>query len=98
SYGTLLVSCQNPDALTEKFGVYTGKVLGDGFDKLPLFIDGIEKLMTDDNLRQQLARSAVSYIKQVHSLDKFKADMTDELKKCLSTKEGANKSSHRSGL
>ncbi|MCL2915097.1 glycosyltransferase family 4 protein [Shewanella corallii] len=82
AYGTLLVSCQNPDELTEKFGVYTGKVLGDGFDKLPLFIDGIEKLMTDDYLRQQLAESAVNYIKRVHSLDKFKADMTDELKHC----------------
>jgi glycosyltransferase involved in cell wall biosynthesis len=36
SFGTLLVSNRNPEALTEKFGIHVGDVLGDGFDKVDL--------------------------------------------------------------
>ncbi len=80
SYGTLLVSCQNPDELTSRFGIYTGKVLGDGFDKLPLFIEGIEQLLQSEAKRQTLAKEAIAYIKKVHHLDKFKQDMSKEIR------------------
>lgn len=79
SYGTLLVSCQNPDELASKFGVYTGKVLGDGFDKVELFVAGINQLLANDDHRHQLAKDAIAYIKEVHSLSRFTGDIKHEL-------------------
>ena len=46
SYGTLLISNRNPDDLTSKFGIWTGDVLGDGFDKVGLYVNAIRELMT----------------------------------------------------
>lgn len=75
SYGTLLVSCRNPDELTEKFGVYTGTVLGDGFDKVDLFVSGIRKIMEDEDLRKDLSCKAVEYIKTTHSIELFRRNI-----------------------
>lgn len=80
SYGTLLVSNRNPDDLTSKFGIWTGDVLGDGFDKLHLYIDAIDKLMTDDKLRMTLARRATEYIREVHNVPKFIRDLRTVIK------------------
>lgn len=80
SYGTLLVSCRNPEDLTSKFGVFTGTVLGDGFDKVGLFVDGINKLMNDNELRQLLAEQAVQYIKDVHSIELFVKNLREQIK------------------
>lgn len=77
AYGTLLVSNRNPDELTSKFGVWTGEVLGDGFDKVDLFVDAIEHIMSHEDKRQELATKAIEYIKEIHSIDKFKHDLTN---------------------
>lgn len=71
SYGVLLVSCQNPDGLTERFGKFVGKVLGDGFDEVPLFTQAIEELLTDDVQRKITSNSAIEYIKSDHSIKSF---------------------------
>ncbi|GLP95572.1 glycosyltransferase family 4 protein [Paraferrimonas sedimenticola] len=78
--GTLLVSCQNPDNLTERFGHYTGVVLGDGFDKVPLFVEGIRKLIDKEAERQVLAIEARQYILDTHSIEAFQRDMRAALK------------------
>lgn len=75
AYGTLLVSCRNPEDLTSKFGRYVGPVLGDGFDKVPLFVDAIEELINDEELRRELSCKAVEYIREVHPVHKFQRDM-----------------------
>jgi len=75
AYGTLLVSCRDPECLTSKFGVYVGKVLGDGFDKVGLFVDGIRKLMSDEDGRKEKARNAIAYIKENHSIERFQNTM-----------------------
>lgn len=75
SYGTLLVSNRNPDDLTSRFGVWTGDVLGDGFDKLDLYVDGINRLMTDEKLRMDLSIQATEYIRAVHNVPKFVRDL-----------------------
>src|SRR5690606_1451522 len=71
SYGTLLVSNRNPENLTQKFGVYVGNVLGDGFDKVDLYCDAVNRLMDDDILRDQLAVKAIQYINEVHNVENF---------------------------
>jgi hypothetical protein len=47
SYGVCLVSNRNPDSLTEKFGIWTGDVLGNGFDKVDLYVDAVNSIYDD---------------------------------------------------
>ena len=71
AYGTLLVSCRNPEGLTEQFGVYTGPVLGDGFDKVDLFVNAIKSLMSDEERRKQLSVAGYEYVKRTHNVPDF---------------------------
>lgn len=75
SYGTVLVSNRNPESLTSKFGIWTGDVLGDGFDKVGLYVDAVKKIMTDDAFRISLAKSALEYVRQVHNVPRFVSDL-----------------------
>lgn len=79
SYGTLLVSNQNPENLTSKFGIYTGTILGDGFDQVYKYVDAIHLLMNDESNRIKLANEGIEYIKRIHSIPKFIDDMTKVL-------------------
>lgn len=85
SYGTLLVSCRNPDELTSKFGEFIGTVLGDGFDAVPKFVTAIESLMKDEERRLKLSCEAVSYVRDIHSVSQFQSHMrqiiTDSVEK-----------------
>lgn len=69
SFGTLLVSNRNPESLTSKFGIHIGEVLGDGFDKVNLYVDAIEKIMENENDFKPLRYAAVNYIKENHNID-----------------------------
>ncbi|WP_139852943.1 glycosyltransferase family 4 protein [Acinetobacter pullicarnis] len=71
SYGTLLVSNRNPEDLTSKFGVHVGDVLGDGFDKVDLFVNAINLLIQDETKRQDLAKQARQYIEKYHNVEDF---------------------------
>ncbi len=75
SFGTLLVSNRNPEALTEKFGIHVGDVLGDGFDKVDLFVNAIRSLMLDDEKSKKLGQQAIQYIKDRHSAEDFQKNM-----------------------
>ncbi|MEG1864505.1 MAG: glycosyltransferase [Alistipes sp.] len=75
AYGTLLVSCQNPDDLTARFGSYVGPVLGDGFEKVDLFVDAIRGLMNDEARRKERSVAACQYVKRVHNVDDFIRNM-----------------------
>ena len=69
--GTLLVSCQDPDGMTSRFGIYTGPVLGDGFDKVDLFVDAVRTLIGDEARRKELSVAACEYVKTVHGVGEF---------------------------
>lgn len=53
SYGKGIISCQNPDNIVEKFGVYTGELLGDGFDEhtLNVFSDALNTYLVNHEER-----------------------------------------------
>ncbi len=68
SYGTLLVSNRNPEDLTAKFGIHVGDVLGDGFDKVNLYIDAISTLMQDKNRSKEIRKEAIEYVKKYHNV------------------------------
>lgn len=79
SYGTLLVSNRNPENLTSKFGIWTGDIYGDGFDKINLYIDAIRTLITDNKKREKLGEYAIKYIKNIHNIPNF----VENLRKCI---------------
>lgn len=71
AYGVPVVSNQNPDNLVGKYGWYTGKILGDGWDGVDKFVDGITYLMTHEEERKSLAIKAKNYVESVHSIENF---------------------------
>ncbi len=83
AYGTLIVSCRNPEDLTSRFGEFVGTVLGDGFDRVPDFVAAVERLMTDEERRRRLSCEAVDYIRQVHSVHNFQRDMRRIVKEAV---------------
>lgn len=80
SYGTLLVSNRDPEELTTKFGIYVGEVLGDGFDKVDLFVKAIEALMLDEPKRKDLSIKAIQYIKDYHSVEDFVGNLRNTIR------------------
>lgn len=80
AYGVCLVSNRNPEYLTEKFGIWTGQINGDGFDKVDLYVDAIRQLMTDEERRQKLAEEGRKYVEKVHNIERFTEDLRAEIK------------------
>lgn len=68
SYGMRIVSSRNPDNITSDFGYYTGQVNGDGWDKIDLFVAGIQKLMEDENWLSESLK-ARAYIQSNHTIE-----------------------------
>ncbi|MFZ7187916.1 glycosyltransferase family 4 protein [Avibacterium avium] len=75
AYGTLIVSNQNPENLTEKFGHYVGNVLGDGFEYVDKYVEAIRELISDDLTRSKLAIEGNKYVKEYHNISRFISDM-----------------------
>lgn len=72
AYGVTVVSNQDPDGLTSKFGIATGKSIGDGFDSVDSFVKAISYLMEHEEERYEKAKAAYDYIRSVHSVENFK--------------------------
>ena len=45
--------------------------MGNGFDKVDLFVDAIQNLIENEDKRKALSLEAVEYIKKVHNVDDF---------------------------
>jgi hypothetical protein len=57
--------------------------LGDGFDKVDLFVDAIRKLMLDDEKCQAIGEQAIQYIKDRHSVESFQENMRTTVLRAL---------------
>ncbi len=75
SYGCCLVSNRNPDELTEKFGIWVGDVLGNGFDKIDLYVKAVKELMENDAKRRKLSIAGRKYVQQIHNIKKVISDL-----------------------
>lgn len=84
SVGTLIVSNRNPEDLTSKFGIYVGDVLGDGFDKVHLYVNGIRTILENKEHYDNISKEAISYVRSRHNVSDFKSSMyklfSEELK------------------
>ncbi|MBM3233663.1 glycosyltransferase family 4 protein [Candidatus Pacearchaeota archaeon] len=65
-----VLSCQNPDDLTRKYGYYTGKILGTGLDKesMKKFENGMRFLLKDDKW-EKLGKNGHEYVRKNHEFD-----------------------------
>lgn len=79
AYGTLIVSNRNPENLASKFGVWVGDVLGDGFDKVDLYVNAIQEILEHDEQRSTKAKLAVSYVRDVHNTERIIENLRDVL-------------------
>lgn len=79
SFGTLLVSNQNPDDLTSRFGKWIGSLPGDGFERVPAFVEAIREL-TEGGDRETLARQAIKYIFENHNREAIVEQLREELR------------------
>jgi len=76
-YGTSIVSCLDNEHLPSRFGAYVGEILGDGLDKVDLFIPAIKELMENDELYFAKATQAIEYIRKTHNVEKFVEDFKE---------------------
>ena len=73
SFAKPVLSCQNPDNLTERFGAYTGELLGDGLDNhtLDIFAEALEGFLSKKDQRIEKGLAARKYVEETHSFQKF---------------------------
>ncbi|MBW1860024.1 MAG: glycosyltransferase family 4 protein [Deltaproteobacteria bacterium] len=82
SYGKCVISCQNPDGLVEKYGYYTGEILGEGLDEgtYNKFSECIQALLQNSEDRITKGTAARRYVKQHHSYAAFERQFTKILR------------------
>ena len=69
--GTPIVSCQDPEGVTSRFGRYVGRFDGSGLDALDAFEDAIESLLDDDDLRLRLGAEGREWARANHTPESF---------------------------
>jgi glycosyltransferase involved in cell wall biosynthesis len=68
---TPIVSCQDPEGVTSRFGRYVGRVDGSGLDGLDVFADAIESLLDDHDLRLGLGADGREWARANHTPVRF---------------------------
>lgn len=69
--GTPIVSCQDPEGVVSRFGVYAGRWDGDGLDSLDAFGDALGRLLDDSDLRLRLGAEGRSWVRATHTREEF---------------------------
>jgi glycosyltransferase involved in cell wall biosynthesis len=68
---TPVVSCQNPEEVVSRFGVYVGRHDGDGRASLPRFAEALARLMSDSETRLRLGREGRAWVERTHGTGRF---------------------------
>lgn len=71
--GTPIVSCQDPEGITSRFGAYVGQWHGSGMEAVDAFSDGIERLLDDRDLRLRLGAAGRDWARANHTPERFLA-------------------------
>lgn len=81
SYGKTVISSVNPEGLVEKYGYYTGDIVGEGLDDAALqkFSVLIHRVLTQQKERLDKGVVARKYIQQVHSFETFEKRLMEIL-------------------
>ena len=70
-YGTPVVSCQDPEGVASRFGVFVGRWDGSGLAGLDAFADGLARLLGDGQLRRRLGRQGRNWARANHTRERF---------------------------
>ena len=68
---TPIISCQNPEDLVSRFGIYVGRWDGDGLDALPHFSEALKQLLQDTATRLRLGKEGRAWVTETHSPARF---------------------------
>lgn len=68
---TPIISCQNPENVVSRFGIYVGRWDGDGLAALPHFGEALKKLLQDTATRQRLGKEGRAWVTQTHNPARF---------------------------
>lgn len=74
--GTPIVSCQDPEGVTSRFGRYVGRFGGNGLDALDAFAIAVERLVDDRELRRRLGDAGREWARANHTPERFVATFT----------------------
>ena len=69
--GTPIVSCQDPESVTSRFGLYVGRWDGTGLEGVDAFAEAVERLLHDHELRAQLGEEGRAWVRETHTKDHF---------------------------
>ena len=82
-----LLGCQDPEGIVSKFGIFVGRHEGSGMQGSPALIQGLQRLLSDDQMRLSLGKNGRSWVNATHSRSTFLASFRDL---CAKAKLNAN--------
>jgi glycosyltransferase involved in cell wall biosynthesis len=68
---TPILSCQNPEDVASRFGVYVGRWEGTGLQGLSAFTGGLRRLLESAPLRERLGAEGRQWVTTTHSSSRF---------------------------
>jgi glycosyltransferase involved in cell wall biosynthesis len=68
---TPILSCQNPEDVASRFGVYVGRWDGAGLESLPAFTGGLRRLLDNAPLRERLGVEGRQWVAATHNRSRF---------------------------
>lgn len=69
--GTPIVSCQDPEDVTSRFGVFVGRWAGAGVDSVTPFVEALEGLLGDEARRARLGHDGRAWVAGTHTRERF---------------------------
>ena len=70
-YGVPIVSCQDPEGIASRFGVYVGRYDGNGMESLPRYLAALDRLLDDSALRTRLGEEGRLWARANHTKERF---------------------------
>jgi glycosyltransferase involved in cell wall biosynthesis len=66
-----LISCQNPEGVVSRYGIFVGRHDGNGLDGLPHFSKALKRLLHDTETRLRLGKEGRAWVTETHSRARF---------------------------
>ncbi|WP_299413479.1 glycosyltransferase family 4 protein [Acaryochloris sp. IP29b_bin.148] len=68
---TPVLSCVDSENVVSRYGIYVGRWDGSGREAVPRFVEGLQRLLDDKDLRNRLASQGKRWVKETHNRSQF---------------------------
>ena len=68
---TPILSCLDPENVVSRFGVYVGRWNGTGMEGMPKLVEGLNRLLEDEELRSRLGKEGRKWVVETHNKSRF---------------------------